>query len=672
MINEAGSWLIVGLPLASFVIIGVVIRPFFNRYANWAGYLTVASIAGSLGLSIWAFASVADAGGNVVMNGNVPREWLSFPGLVLPFGILMDSLTVVMLLTVSGVSLLVQIYGLGYMKGDPGYSRYFAFMSLFTASMLGLVVSRGVVQIYVFWELVGLSSYLLIGFWYTRPAAAAAAKKAFLMTRFGDFAFLLAILYLFTLGTDETNLLDVPTLYLNVGLLGGAAATWIALGIFAGAVGKSAQFPLHTWLPDAMEGPTPVSALVHSATMVAAGVFLVGRFFPLFESTSSVMTTVALVGGFTAVFAASMALVATDIKRVFAFSTVSQLGYMFLALGTGAYVAAFFHLFVHAWFKTLLFMSAGSVHHASGTFDLRYMGGLRKVLPWTYAATIMGGLSLAGIFPFSGFWSKDAILVGALDADSTVGVIVLVLGLTAVAMTGFYMFRVIFMTYHGKFRGGIDKENEDLRAAGQEIDEAHAHGHVHLAESPWQMVLPISILAMAALVAGFLTNPVESYGIVDKHSFGEFVTENEEVFVDHGAAIEAGAEPEFNFPLAFASTALALSGIALAFAMYQAKVISPSRMAVRFRPVYKLLVNKYYMDELYETIIVRKLFYERFARFTASFDKSWVDGVNVQIGSWSQRLGSVLGFAQDGQLQTYGAVASAGLVIALAVFIFWV
>ena len=674
MINEAASWLIVGLPLASFVIIGIVIRPFFNRYANWAGYLTVVSIAGSLGLSIWAFASVADAGGNVVMNGGEPREWLSFPGLVLPFGILMDSLTVVMLLTVSGVSLLVQIYGLGYMKGDPGYSRYFAFMSLFTASMLGLVISRGVVQIYVFWELVGLSSYLLIGFWYTRPAAAAAAKKAFLMTRFGDFAFLLAILYLFTLGTDETNLLDVPTLYVNVGLLGGAAATWVALGIFAGAVGKSAQFPLHTWLPDAMEGPTPVSALVHSATMVAAGVFLVGRFFPLFESTSSVMTTVALAGGFTAVFAASMALVANDIKRVFAFSTVSQLGYMFLALGTGAYVAAFFHLFVHAWFKTLLFMSAGSVHHASGTFDLRYMGGLRKVLPWTYAATIMGGLSLAGIFPFSGFWSKDEILLGALDADSTVGMIVLVLGLTAVVMTGFYMFRVIFMTYHGVFRGGIDKENEDLRAAGQEIDEAHAHGHVHLAESPWQMVLPISILALAALVAGFLTNPVESYGIVDKHSFGEFVTENERVFVDHDAVIEAGAEPEFNFPLAFASTALALSGIALAFAMYQVKFrfLSPSRMAVRFRLVYKLLINKYYMDELYETIIVRRLFYERFARFTASFDKSWVDGVNVQIGSWSQRLGKALGFVQDGQLQTYGAVASAGLVVALAVFLFWV
>ena len=677
MINEAGSWLIVGLPLASFLIIGLVIRPFFNRYADWAGYLTIASIAGSLGLSIWAFASVADAGGNLVFEAH---EWLSFPDLMLPFGILMDSLTVVMLLTVTGVSLLVQIYSLGYMKGDPGYARYFAYMSLFTASMLGLVVSRGVVQIYVFWELVGLSSYLLIGFWYMRPAAAAAAKKAFLMTRFGDFAFLLAILYLFTLGD---NLLDLPHLYeaVHLGMIGGAAATWIALGIFAGAVGKSAQFPLHTWLPDAMEGPSPVSALVHSATMVAAGVFLVGRFFPLFELTSPVMNTVALVGGFTALFAASMALVATDIKRVFAFSTISQLGYMFLALGTGAYVAAFFHLFVHAWFKTLLFMSAGSAHHASGTFDMRYMGGLRKVMPWTYAATVIGGLSLVGIFPFAGCWSKDEILLGALDADSTVGVIVLVLGLTAVVMTGFYMFRVIFMVYHGKFRGGIDKENEDLRAAGQEIDEAHAHGRVHLAESPWLMVLPISILALAALVSGFLTNPVESYGIVDKHSFGEFVTENVAVFpygsgesLEHPSVLaeEAGAGPDFNFPLAIASSALALSGIALAFAMYQAKVISPSRMAARFRPVYKLLINKYYMDELYETIIVRKLFYERFARFTASFDRSWVDGVNVQVASWSQRFGTVLSFIQDGQLQTYGAVASAGVVIALAVFLFWV
>ena len=667
MINETGAWLIIGFPLISFVIAGGVIRPFFNQYAFLAGYLTILSIGASLVLSIFAFAAVADKGGNVPFDSH---EWLSFPGLTIPFGILLDPLTAVMLITVAGVSLLVQIYSYGYMQGDKGFTRYYAYMSLFTASMLGLVLSRGVIQLYAFWELVGLSSYLLIGFWYTRPAAAAAAKKAFLMTRFGDFAFLVAILYLFTQGDD---LLDIPHLYeaIAMGAIGATAATWIALGFFAGAVGKSAQFPLNTWLPDAMEGPTPVSALVHSATMVAAGVFLVGRFFPLFELSNEAMNTVALIGGFTAVFAASMALVANDIKRVFAFSTVSQLGYMFFALGIGAYVAAFFHLFVHAWFKTLLFMSAGSVNHASGTFDMRYMGGLRKVMPFTYAASLIGGLSLAGIFPFAGFWSKDEIFAHAAEVDTLVGWIVLVLGLMAAFMTAFYMFRVIFMVYHGKFRGGVDKENEDLRAAGEEIDEAHSTARVHLVESPWTMVMPLVILAAAAILAGYLTNPTAGYGIVDSHSFGHFVTENQEVFETEAAVEHAGAAAKFNYGIAILSTLVALSGIALAFAMYQAKVISPANLTARFKPVHRILINKYYMDELYEGIIVKKIFYERFAKRLASFDGTIVDGVSVQLASWTRRFSGVLGFIQDGQLQTYGAVASGGAVVVIAVFLFW-
>ncbi len=667
MINEAGAWLIIGFPLISFLIAGGVIRPFFNQYSIVAGYLTILSVAASLVLSVFAFISVGKEGGNVPFDSH---SWLSFPGLEIPFGILLDPLTAVMLITVAGVSLLVQIYSFGYMQGDKGFAKYYAFMSLFTASMLGLVLSSGVIQLYAFWELVGLSSYLLIGFWYTRPAAAAAAKKAFLMTRFGDFAFLLGILYLFAQGDD---LLDIPHLYeaVAMGAIGATAATWIALGIFAGAVGKSAQFPLNTWLPDAMEGPTPVSALVHSATMVAAGVFLVGRFFPLFELSNEAMNTVALIGGFTAVFAASMALVANDIKRVFAFSTVSQLGYMFFAIGIGAYVAAFFHLFVHAWFKTLLFMSAGSVNHASGTFDMRYMGGLRKVMPITYATSLIGGLSLAGIFPFAGFWSKDEIFAHAFEVDTLVGWIVLVMGLVAAFMTAFYMFRVIFMVYHGKFRGGVDKENEDLRAAGEEIDEAHSTARVHLAESPWTMAFPLIILAVAAILAGYLTNPTAGYGIVDSHSFGNFVTENHDVFETESAIEHAGAAPKFNYGIAILSTLVALSGIALAFAMYQAKVISPANLTARFKPIHRILINKYYMDELYEDIIVRNIFYNRFAKRLASFDITIVDGVNVQIASWTRRFSGVLGFMQDGQLQTYGAVASAGGVVAVLVFLFW-
>ena len=374
----------------------------------------------------------------------------------------MDPLTAVMLVVVTGVSLLIQIYSVGYMSEEDnrGYSRYFAYMSLFTASMVGLVLASSVIQVFVFWELVGLCSYLLIGFWYNRHSAANAAKKAFIVTRIGDLGFLLAILYLFfnqdALAAEGLNGLDIADLYkaVEVGLIAGGVATWIAAGIFAGAVGKSGQFPLHTWLPDAMEGPTPVSALIHAATMVAAGVFLVARFFPVFQASDEMMVVVAIVGAFTAIFAASMGLVMNDIKRVLAYSTVSQLGYMMMALGMGAYAFAIFHLFTHAFFKALLFLGSGSVNHASGTFNMRYMGGLKRVMPWTYLTFLIGSLALAGIFPTSGFWSKDEILAHVFHEGSAVGMIVYALGLAAVFMTAFYMFRALFMTFDGDFRGG--------------------------------------------------------------------------------------------------------------------------------------------------------------------------------------------------------------------------
>ena len=667
MINEAAAWLIPGLPFASFVISGLVIRPFFNERSAWAGHITVGSIAVSLVLSIWAFVSVAEGDGNVEF---ISHDWLVVPGLTIPFGILLDPLTAVMIVAVSAVSLLVQVYSQGYMKGDPGYARYFAYMSLFTASMLGLVMARGVIQIYVFWELVGLGSYLLIGFWFQRPAAAAAAKKAFLMTRLGDFGFLLAILFLFQ---QDGSYLDIPTLYgaVHAGLISVSVATWVALGVFAGAVGKSAQFPLHSWLPDAMEGPTPVSALIHAATMVAAGVFLVGRFFPLFELSTTSLNIVALIGAFTAVFAASMALVATDIKRVFAFSTISQLGYMFLALGVGAYVAAFFHLFMHAWFKALLFLGAGSANHASGTFDMRYMGGLRRVMPITYATMLIGGLSLVGIFPLAGFWSKDEVLGGALEAGTTVGSIVYVLGLLAVVMTAFYMFRALFMTFHGGFRGGVDREIEDLRIRGEEPDESQTHGRVHLAESPWIMTAPLLVLAAAAIVAGILTNPPGDIGIVDKHAYGNFATENEAVFVDHGAEVEAGAEPEFSAPTAIASTVLALVGIGLAYAMYVRGVPSPAAITARVRPVHGLLVRKYYIDELYETLIVSRIFYRQVLRFVSFVDSSWIDNLNIRTALWTGHAGRILTRLQTGQVQAYGIGISFGVVVIIAVYLLW-
>jgi NADH-quinone oxidoreductase subunit L len=673
LIAEAAAWLIVGLPLASFAITGLVVRPFFNRRSIVAGWLTVAAVGASFALSLYAAASVFSHGPIEFPS----RSWVVVPGLTIPFGLLLDPLTAVMLVVASGVSLLVQVYSQGYMKGDPGYARYYAYMSLFTASMLGLVLARSIVQLFFFWELVGLCSYLLIGFWFTRPAAADAAKKAFLVTRLGDFGFLLAILYLYSKGGE---LLDIPTLYgaVHAGLIATSVATWIGLGIFAGAVGKSAQFPLHTWLPDAMEGPTPVSALIHAATMVAAGVFLVARFFPLVEMSATTMNMVAMIGGVTAVFAATMGLVANDIKRVMAYSTVSQLGYMMLALGVGAYIPAIFHLFTHAWFKALLFLSAGSVNHASGTFDMRYMGGLRRYMPATYAVMVIGGLSLAGIFPLAGFWSKDEVLAGALDSSSSFGVVAFALGLTAVLMTAFYMFRAVFMTFHGSWRGGADAE---AAAAGTEHPPAQADGrtatassqagaHVHLAESPLVMLGPLVALAVLAVVAGALVNPPGRLGPIDKHGFGTYMASNEAVFPDREAEVSAGAEPHFNFLVAIVSTALAVGGIAAAYALYgrgQVAVGLPRLL----QPVHVLLSRKYYVDELYERVIVRDLFYRRLAGAVEWIDSNWIDGLNVRVSVWTGHAGRAMTQLQNGQVQAYGVAIFLGVIVTLAIYFVW-
>jgi NADH-quinone oxidoreductase subunit L len=674
LISETATWLIVGLPLASFVVIGLVVRPFFNRWSIAAGWLTILAVGASLVLSLYAAASLFSHG---PIDTFPSRAWVIVPGLTIPFGLMLDPLTAVMLVVAAGVSLLVQVYSQGYMKGDPGYARYYAYMSLFTASMLGLVLARSIVQLFFFWELVGLCSYLLIGFWFTRPAAADAAKKAFLVTRLGDFGFLLAILYLYSKGGE---LLDIPTLYgaVHAGLIATSVATWIGLGVFAGAVGKSAQFPLHTWLPDAMEGPTPVSALIHAATMVAAGVFLVARFFPLIELSATAMNMVAMIGGVTAVFAATMGLVANDIKRVMAYSTVSQLGYMMLALGVGAYIPAIFHLFTHAWFKALLFLSAGSVNHASGTFDMRYMGGLRRYMPATYTVMVVGGLSLAGIFPLAGFWSKDEVLAGALDSGSSFGVVAFALGLAAVLMTAFYMFRAVFMTFHGSWRGGAEAEAAAARTGVALAPATAPHGHgqgsghggVHLAESPLVMVGPLVVLAVLAVVAGALVNPPRRLGPIGQHGFGSYLAHNEAVFPDHEAEISAGAEPHFNILVAVVSTALAVGGIGAAYALY-----GRGRVAVGLprllQPVHDVLARKYYFDELYERVIVRDLFYRRFAAAIEWIDSNWIDGLNVRVSVWTGHAGRAMTQLQNGQVQAYGVAIFLGVIVTLAVYFVW-
>ncbi|MBA7614560.1 NADH-quinone oxidoreductase subunit L [subsurface metagenome] len=623
------AWLILLLPVFSFVIISFFIRPFVKPESRVAGYIAITAIGGSLILSLWALAAVLAAPHHEIPVPDI--SWVVIEGgVTIYLGLIMDSLTAVMLIVVTVVSLMIQIYSQGYMHGDPGYHRYYAWMSLFTASMLGLVLASNLLFMFVFWELVGLCSYLLIGFWFHKPAAADAAKKAFIVTRLGDFGFLAAILLLF-LNTGTFDIAELHGLAI-AGALAGTTLTWAAIGIFAGAVGKSAQFPLHTWLPDAMEGPTPVSALIHAATMVAAGVFLVARMFPLFAHSVEALTTVAIIGGVTAIFAATMGLVMTDIKRVLAYSTISQLGYMMLGLGTGGVAIGIFHLFNHAFFKALLFLGAGSVNHATGTFDMRQMGGLRKMMPWTYATFAIASLSIAGIWPLAGFWSKDEILISSLASQP----ILFVLALITVFMTAFYMFRAVFMTFGGEYRGGGS--------------DTKPH------ESPRVMVMPMVFLAILAVISGFWN-----------------VTGHFGAFMGHGET-HSFAEGFFGIlahPLPWISLILAGLGILLAYVMYSTRQLSAERIGSLFRPLYTLFYRKYWFDELYENIIVRLALLNGFFAGLQRFDDSGVDGVVNGVASGAIAGGRAIRHAQTGQLQLYGMVMGIGVLAIILVLYFF-
>jgi len=622
-------WLIFLLPVFAFAINSLLVRPFVKRESKVSGYITIAAIAGSMVLSFWVLAEVLGASHHELVIPDI--SWVVIGDeLTIHLGLVVDSLTAVMMVVVTVVSLMVQIYSQGYMDKDPGYHRYYAWMALFTASMLGLVLADNLLMVFVFWEMVGLCSYLLIGFWFHKPAAANAAKKAFIVTRIGDFGFLAAVLLLFA----NTGTFDIGELHeLAVsGVLAGATLTWAAIGIFAGAVGKSAQFPLHTWLPDAMEGPTPVSALIHSATMVSAGVFLVARTFPLFEHSVPALTTVAAIGGFTAIFAASMGLVANDIKRVLAYSTVSQLGYMMLGLGTGGIAVGIFHLFNHAFFKALLFLGAGSVNHATGTFDMRLMGGLRKVMPWTYATFLVASLSLAGIWPLAGFWSKDEILISALGENTLLFALVMI----TVFMTAFYMFRVIFMTFGGEYRGG----------------DPQAHGHPH--ESPRVMVMPMVVLALLAVFSG-LWNVTGHFG----------------AFMGHGET-HSFAEGFFGIfthsPWPWVSLMMAGLGILLAYAIYSARWLSAERIGSLFKPLYTLFYRKYWLDELYENVIVGKVLLGGLFTGLQKVDTYGVDGAVNGVADGTMFSGQAARRVQTGQLQLYGLFIGIGV---LAIVLCW-
>jgi NADH-quinone oxidoreductase subunit L len=637
-------WLIFLLPFMSFLLIGLVLRPFFNRFPKLAGYVTIGAVGISCALALWVFSAVMAAPNHLLMVDDI--KWAVVGNLNIHLGVLVDSLTAVMVVVVTFVSLMVQIYSQGYMKGDTGYMRYYACMSLFTACMLGLVLANNILFMFIFWEGVGLGSYLLIGFWFHKPSAANAAKKAFIVTRLGDFGFLAAILILFA----QTGTFDTEELYKLVaaGTLAGTTLTWVAVGIFAGAAGKSAQFPLHVWLPDAMEGPTPVSALIHAATMVAAGVFLVARFYPLFEHSHEAMLVVAIIGAFTAIFAASMGLVMNDIKRVLAYSTVSQLGYMMLGLGVGGVAIGIFHLFTHAFFKALLFLGSGSVNHGSGTFDMRLMGGLRKAMPWTYITFVIGSLSLAGIWPLAGFWSKDEILVSAFANNP----ILFVLAIITVFMTAFYMFRAVFMTFHGEYKGGAPSEHGG--------HDEHSHGP-H--ESPAVMVVPLVILAVLAICVGWI-NVTGYFSSLFGHGGG------------HGEAAEevsllTGFFGPLTHPLPLVSLLVAIAGICLAYAMYIKKWISAEKITNAFKPIHTLLYRKYFMDELYENVIVKTLLYNGLFKLFALFDYNVVDGTVNGAAAGASGAGTALRKLQNGQTQIYAFTIAIGVVaIAVVVFLF--
>jgi len=597
------AWLVPLFPLISFVLLVAFGRQLKER----AAYVGIGAILVSFILGTGAFLARFFGEENYLFS----FDWLTVGDKTITLGFEVNELNAMMLFVVTMVSLMVHIYSKGYMHGDERFPVFYSYLALFTFSMLSLVISPNLFQAFIFWELVGATSFLLIGFYFFKPEARAAAKKAFIVTRVGDLGFLIGMSLLFwQVGSFEYAKIFEAAEH---GLLAPGFITLVAILIFIGAVGKSGQFPLHTWLPDAMEGPTPVSALIHAATMVAAGVYLVARMFPLFEQSATALFVVAIIGGFTAIFASSIGLVQNDIKRVLAYSTVSQLGYMMLALGTAGYIAGLFHLFTHAFFKALLFLAAGSAIHAVHTQNIKEMGGLFKNMKITGTVFLIGALAISGFPFFSGFYSKDMILMAAWESGYPV---LFWVALTAAIMTAFYMFRLFFLTFTGSPRH---------------------HGHAH--ESPASMTFPMIMLAVLAFGSGFLTY----FGLPEW--LGEAVNAHE----IHG--------PKW---IEYLAIAAGLSGIALAWLVYGRKARVRTNEPTG---VHKLLFNKYYIDEIYSVGILHP--YRLFGNVLKFVDHYIVGGL-VQLAVWiSVTIGKIGSRLQNGQAQSYGLITLIGLVLLL-------
>ncbi|MDA0267569.1 MAG: NAD(P)H-quinone oxidoreductase subunit 5 [Cyanobacteria bacterium] len=680
------AWLVPVLPLVGAAIVGTGLVSYSQTTSTLrrpAAVFIVSLTGAAMVLSFLLFFSQFQ--GQEAYTRTI--DWASAGDFHLTMGYTIDHLASLMLVIVTTVAFLVMVYTDGYMAHDPGYVRFYAYLSLFSSSMLGLVISPNLLQVYVFWELVGMCSYLLIGFWYERKGAADACQKAFVTNRVGDFGLLLGMLAIFwATGSFEFDVMgDRLTELVTTGSLNAGLVSIFAILVFLGPMAKSAQFPLHVWLPDAMEGPTPISALIHAATMVAAGVFLVARMFPVFEELETVMTVVAWTGAFTAFMGASIAITQNDIKKGLAYSTMSQLGYMVMAMGVGAYGAGLFHLMTHAYFKAMLFLGSGSVIHGmEGVVghdpvlaqDMRLMGGLRKHMPITAITFLIGTLAICGIPPFAGFWSKDEIL-GSTFAVSPV---LWGIGWLTAGITAFYMFRMYFSTFEGEFRG-TDKtiqmqlKREQLMAMGaslgpgamnpQELtleESTHGDGHDdhHHSEtpheSPFAMTFPLMALAVPSMLIGLVGTPFANYFEAFIHPPGEELSglaESAEAFDWNEFLIMGGS-----------SVGIGLIGITLAVMMYRTRVIDPAAIATRIKPFYQLSKNKWYIDDIYEVVFVQGS--RKLAKQVLEIDVRIVDGIVNLAGFVTLVTGEGLKYLETGRAQFYALIvfgAVLGLVL---------
>jgi NADH-quinone oxidoreductase subunit L len=631
-------------PLLGFLVNGLIGNKLGNKAVGWIANITVLL---SLSISVYVFLQLLSLPPDGRLITDTVYTWINSGSLTIDFKLMVDPLTAVMLLVVTSVGFLIHIYSIGYMHGDKGYSRYFAYLNLFMFSMLLLVLSSNIVLMFVGWEGVGLCSYLLIGFWYEKDSAANAGKKAFITNRIGDYGFLLGLFLLASaFASKGIFTLDFTTMAAHISLISPQILTIVGILLFVGATGKSAQLPLYVWLPDAMEGPTPVSALIHAATMVTAGVYMIARMNFLYVLAPTALEVVAIVGGLTALYAATIGLVQNDIKRVLAYSTISQLGYMFMAVGVGAFGAGIFHLMTHAFFKALLFIGAGSVIHAlSGEQDMRKMGGLKNKIPVTYAVFLAAALAISGIPGLSGFFSKDSILAAAYSSGHTV---IWLLGFITALLTAFYIFRLIYMTFYGESR--VDK---------------HVAEHIH--ESPKVMTVPLIILAVLSVIGGYVGVPQLLGNLVGWHNSDMFINFLAPVFhtmPEHEMSVSTESW------LMIGSIVMAILGVFFAWYVYLKAKMQPARDAAQALPVlYRLLLNKYYVDEIYDAIIIKPLMWLSEFFLWKIFDVGVVDGAvngSAHVTEWaSTKLRKI----QTGDFQVYVMLFLIGVISVLAYFV---